>query len=196
MKYRLKGEYAYQAWPESVHSARTLRKIARSHELGRNHLVSASVVMTAFSFEAFTHTLGPEAYGQEAWSAAVRPAERDTTENKLKMIGRKFGVPVNYGAEPWRKVKLLLKARSDLAHPKDRPWPVNGVYEAESEEALSVDIAAIIRKEHLPLHDLDILDALVEQTEPLLLQMWAASGRNRHILSGWGGTLWSISAAR
>jgi len=71
---RAKGRAPYASWPAMCHAAASLRNTARDHRVGSNHTISAALVMTAFSVEAFIQTIGPEVL-PETWDAGDKPVE-------------------------------------------------------------------------------------------------------------------------
>lgn len=191
-RFRIRGKFDFQAWPETSHSARVLRKIARETAEGHTHIVSAALVMTAFSVEAFAKTLGPAVYG-DAWNAAPRPAERFPIKIKVKDIARARGITVDYGARPWKDLASLMTARDALAHPGPHPRPVDDVVEAVDGVHARLLCDDIIRREYRPLHDIDVLDEVADRVEAGLLEIWVAGGGSRNVLKAWTAGLWSVS---
>lgn len=192
--FAVKAQLRFEAWPEMSHAAKSVRKIARETVVGHNHLVSAAVALTAFSVEAFIQTVGPMAYG-DAWTQAVKPAERNPLEVKLKHIGRFYEVRISYGERPWSDVKRLIKARDRLAHPKPGLEDVAVTFKAkDSDDARQRADAHLWKKLH-PLHDIDLLDEVAERVEVALLAIWIKAGMNPHALKGWNKGMFSVSRA-
>lgn len=78
--------------------------------MGSNHTISAALVMTAFSVEAFIQTVGPEVL-PDTWIAGDKPVERWRALDKLKAIGKATEIAVDYGSLPWSNIKELFQAR-------------------------------------------------------------------------------------
>lgn len=171
-----------------------MRKYAKETEIGKAHLIAAAVAMTAFSFEAFVQTLGPDAYGDE-WSQHPRPAERLPVRVKLKRIGKRFGLPVSLGIAPWRDLSLIIDARDRAAHPSPEIVRVREIVFAEDPSAALQRARDQVFAKVNPMHDIDRLDAASNQIEAGLVEIWVASGRKRHALKGWHQALWSVSPA-
>lgn len=193
MKYRVKGHYIYQAWPETAHAARSMRKIARETRVGHNHALTAAIVMTAFAVEAFCQALGPDVFGDD-WFVGKPPRERLPVKVKLKCIGKRFGVQVNYGSRPWKDVAALLGARDELAHPKPEVRVSKFVVEAVDGDAARQKYQDGVFRAFHPLHDIDELDRVAAEVEEGLLCIWEASGGRPHMLDSWSMGTWSISA--
>jgi hypothetical protein len=171
-----------------------MRKIARNTQAGHNHALTAAIVMTAFSIEAFVQTLGPDVYG-EAWASERRPAERFPVKNKLKDIGKAHGVPVDFGAKPWKQAAALLAARDALAHPKPEPRRTNIVFEAVDQEAAIAESREAAFASYHPMHNIDLLEGVAAEVEEGLLLIWKASGGSPHVLKAWGMGVWSVTSA-
>ncbi|MCW0447214.1 hypothetical protein [Xanthomonas sacchari] len=190
--FRVQGDSDYEAWPETVHAARSMRRIARSTRVGHAHALTAAVVMTAFSIEAFVQTVGPSFYGL-AWTAKPRPAERLPIREKLKHIGREVGVPVDYGAQPWKQAADLLSARDALAHPKPESRGATiDLQAADADEAIA-KWRDLTFARHNPMHNIDALDRVATDIEGALLAIWTASGRSGDVLTTWGMTMWQVT---
>lgn len=190
--YRIKGDFHYQAWQETTHSARILRSIARDTTSGHTHVVAAAVVATAFSIEAFAQTLGPRAYG-ESWTSGDRPGERHPIKLKIKTIAAKFGVVVDYGMHPWKDIADLLSARNTAAHPAPHPRPIDELFEAADEHIARMAAGDVVFKKFHPLHDIDVLDETAAKVEEALVQIWIASGGDRKVLSWWPSGRFSLT---
>jgi hypothetical protein len=171
-----------------------MRKIARQTRAGHNHALSAAIVMTAFSVEAFVQTLGPDAYGA-AWTALPRPAERLPVKDKLKHIAKTLNVPIDYGKSPWKQTLELLRARDSLAHPKPHPRPTNIVFEAVDGDDARLRSRDVAFFEYNPMHDIDLLDRVADEIQAGLITIWNASGGNPHVLKAWGMGLWTVTEA-
>lgn len=171
-----------------------MRSYAAAATVGQAHYIAAAVVMTAFSVEAFVQTLGPQVYGED-WTRHPRPAERLPVKVKLKCIGKHFGRPVSYGADPWRDLARLMEARDRAAHPRPEEVPVREVVDAE-DATVALDQArtsAFIRAN--PMHDIGALDTAANSIEAGLIEIWVASGGTRHVLKGWRQGVWGVSLA-
>ena len=185
MKVRAAGSAPYLPWPEMRHSAKTLRKIAREFPLGSAHTISAVVVMTAFSVEAFCQTLGPVVL-REKWTNGRRPAERWPVLDKLREIGKATGNPVDYGKEPWNRIADLFKARDLLAHAKPDPRKFDREFEVPEGVDPIDAVYASLKIEFQPLHNLQKLDSLAAEIDSALLPIWVAAGNSDYSFT-WHG---------
>jgi hypothetical protein len=175
------------------HAAASLRKTAREHRVGSNHIISAALVMTAFSVEAFIQTLGPEIL-PDTWGAGDGPVERCGVLDKLKAIGKATGIAVDFGSSPWSGIKELFQARDRLAHakPDDREFElvVTITDGADERDALT----PALEEQFQPLHNLDKLDALAQEIDGALLAVWVAAGHDEFSFTWHGTNSWSLTA--
>jgi len=199
-RVRFEGEQHYLPFPHIHHAAATLRKLARTTDLGRNHLESAALVMTAFAVEAFCQTLGPQVLGSD-WTnppqGSKRPIERWSVADKLKAIGRAVGVPVDLGQAPWSLVVDLMTARDELAHAKH-------LSSARTTINLTLDVPASVdpydvirhhlRDQMFPLHNITVLDSLAAEIDAGLRRLWTAAGHPDHAFDQAGMTHWTGTA--
>jgi hypothetical protein len=199
-KVRFEGAQHYLPFPHIHHAASTLRRLARSAEVGRYHLESAALVMTAFSVEAFCQTLGPEVLGS-VWTAppagSKRPIERWSVTDKLKAIGKAVGVHVELGQDPWSLVVALMRARDELAHAKhiaSERTSINLTLDVPDGTDPYDVVAAHVRDQMFPLHRIDRLDVLASEIDAGLLRLWEAAGHSAHTFDQSGMTSWTAKA--
>jgi hypothetical protein len=188
-----KGLAPYAPWPVMRHAAASLRKTAREHRVGSNHTISAALVMTAFSVEAFIQTVGPEVL-PDTWIAGDKPVERWRVLDKLKAIGKATEIAVDYGSLPWSNIKELFQARDRLAHakPDDREFElIVSVPDGADERDV---LTAALEEQFQPLHNLDKLDALAQEIDGALLAVWVAAGHDEFSFTWHGMNSWSLTA--
>ena len=190
---RAQGRAPYAPWPAMRHAAASLRKVAHEHQMGSNHTVSAALVMTAFSVEAFIQSVGPEVL-PETWNAGDKPVERWRVLDKLKAIGAATGVAIDFGSSPWSGIKELFQARDRLAHakPNDREFDFIVTIPDGADEWDVVNAA--VEEKFQPLHDLDKLDALAKEIDVALLAIWVAAGHDEFSFTWHGMSYWSLTA--
>jgi hypothetical protein len=192
-KVRAKGRAPYAPWPVMRHAAASLRKVAREHQRGSNHTISAALVMTAFSVEAFIQSVGPGVL-HDTWTAGDKPVERWRVLDKLKAVGNATGIAVDFGSSPWSGIKDLFQARDRLAHakPDDREFDFIVTIPDGADEWDVVNAA--VEEQFQPLHNLDKLDALAQEIEGALLGIWVAAGHDEHSFTWHGMNSWSLTA--
>ena len=106
----------YRPFGMLMHAARSLGEIGQSGQKGSGWANVGGLVLLAFGIEAFCQEQGPKLF-EEAWPGADG-VERKPVHAKLKLIGAKLGVVVDYGKHPWSDIRALLRVRDSLAHPK------------------------------------------------------------------------------
>ena len=182
------GDHDYRPWPELRHAAASLRKIAAEYEPGSAHTTTAALVMMAFSVEAFVQTLGPGVLKEE-WTQGKRPAERWPVTQKLKEIGRKLSVRVDYGKCPWKDIKDLLEARDDLAHAKPALREASGTIEVLPGGGVAPDaFRPPLIERYEPFHNLDVLNRLARVIDDALLPLWVAAGNDKRTFTMHGAS--------
>jgi hypothetical protein len=190
---RIQGAFPYLPWPEMRHAAWSLRRVAREHPRGSAHTISAAVVMTAFSVEAFCQTLGPMVLASR-WTAEKRPAERWPVLKKLKEIGKAVSVSVDYGKEPWKGISELFDARDRLAHAKLDSGETDRVIDVPNGIDPVDHLYQLLDEEFQPLHDLDKLDQLAGQIDDALRPIWVGAGNSEDLFAWKGMRHWNVTA--
>lgn len=189
----ISGDHDYRPWPELRHAAASLRKIAANYEPGSAYTIMAALVMMAFSVEAFVQTLGPEVLSDE-WTQEERPAERWKVTKKLKEIGRKLGVPVDYGESPWQDIKALFEARDDLAHAKPALREASGRVEILPGGGVAPDaFRPLLIERYQPFHNLDVLNRLAQVIDHELLTLWIAAGKDERRFTMHGASAYVVT---
>ena len=105
-------ERQVRTYAEMWHTSKCLLKKGQENALGSTHQFMASLVFTAFSFEAYLNHIGPKIF--ECW----QDLERLGPKEKLNVITERVGLKVNYGVRPWQVMKDLFGFRNDIAHGK------------------------------------------------------------------------------
>ncbi|MEW9571327.1 hypothetical protein ABQJ54_06165 [Rhodanobacter sp. Si-c] len=198
-KVRFKGEQPYLPFPHIHHAAKTLRKLAGTTEMGRYHLESAALVMTAFAIEAFCQTLGPEVFG-EKWTNPPdggRAMERCSVKAKLKAIGETVNVPVSFGLRPWSLIAELMQARDDLAHGKPLPPELTKI-DVTLDVPDGIDpydlVRAHMRNLMFPMHRIDRLETAADEIDTGLRRLWVAAGNPDYTFAQGSMSSWSATA--
>ena len=199
-KVRFKGEQRYLPFPHIHHVAQSLRRSARTTEVGRYHLEAAALVMTAFAVEAFCQSLGPDVLGA-AWTTSPDskkpPIERWSLKDKLKAIGKAVNEPVDFGQKPWSLISDLMNARDELAHGRHLSserttinWTLDVPDGADPYDVLR----GHLRDSLFPLHQIDRLEAVTKEIDAGLLRLWVSAGNPDYTFDQTGMTSWSAVA--
>jgi len=99
-------------YTEFWHTSYCLIELAKEDPKGSTHQFRASLVFTAFAFEAYLNHIGPKIF--KSWDAL----ERLSPKNKTNVIAEKIGVVVDFGQMPFQIIRELFKFRNDIAHGK------------------------------------------------------------------------------
>jgi len=188
-KIRVSGHYRYLPWPEMRHAAAALRHVAHTHVEGSAHVITACVVLTAFSVEGFCQTLGPEIFKAE-WEGRGGK-ERLPVLKKLKAIGHALGVKVIYGEKPWSAIREVMEARDELAHPKPAVRKTDEVIRTAGNLDTRDQLHVLLNAKYKPLHNLEALANAARNIDEGLLQIWIAFGESEHTFKMPGGSVWS-----
>jgi hypothetical protein len=101
-------------YTEFWHTSYCLLEKGQKNAEGSFHQFMASLVFTAFSFEAYLNHIGPKIF--RCWDCLDRLGPKE----KLAIIAEKIGLEVDYGKRPWGILKELFGFRNDIAHGKSR----------------------------------------------------------------------------
>ena len=99
-------------YTEFWHTSYCLLELAKEDPKGSIHQFRASLVFTAFAYEAYLNHIGPKIF--KSWDAL----ERLSPKQKTNVIAEKLSVVVNYGEMPFQIIRELFKFRNDIAHGK------------------------------------------------------------------------------
>lgn len=112
--FRVRHEYRPVA--ELLHGSWSLRDSARRDPIGAHWKCMGSLVLLAFSLEAFCQRVGPDLFKAD-WLKGKK-VEGLGLKRKLTAIGENVGVDVDFNVAPWQGIARLYAARSGLAHAK------------------------------------------------------------------------------
>ena len=105
-------ERTVNTYAEFWHTSKCLLKKGAEQKEGSFHQFMASLVFTAFAFEAFLNHIGPKVFS--CWDDLERLAPKE----KLSVLSEKLQVDVSYGRRPWQVMRRLFGFRNDIAHGK------------------------------------------------------------------------------
>lgn len=112
--YEVHATGEFKPAPQFLHASQCLREMAATEGLqGRLWAGLGSLIVLAFAVEGFCNTYGEQFFGED-W----KNHEREPPIDKLRLIGAKAHVRVDFGRQPWQDVKKLLQLRNELAHPR------------------------------------------------------------------------------
>jgi hypothetical protein len=95
-------------------TSRSLLESGKSDERGSYYQFLASLVFSAFAFEAFLNHIGEHLFS--SWPELER---RLSHRAKLALIGERLNVPIDYGRLPWQIIPKLFGFRDKVAHGKN-----------------------------------------------------------------------------
>lgn len=173
------------------HAAGCLRDIAENGTQGSAWAGVGGIVLLAFSVEAFCQQFGPEVF-PDTWEGR-KGVERFPVLDKLKAIGRKAGVQVDYGLHPWADIKALIEVRDSLAHPKptDQSAALKLVLTAEEEAQLHT--RSFIKMPWEIMAEPATAARVAEEVEQALATLLEALGHHRYELELLGTGSYSFS---
>lgn len=128
-------------------------KKAEADVKGRNLMLAASMVFSAFKLEAFFNHIGQ--LKVPSWNLVER---KITPIDKLLFISDYLGVTVDFGKPPFQTIKRMFRFRDALAHGKSQELNEETIQYLEEEEIpslpmtnwekeISVDTAKIFKKD-------------------------------------------------
>ena len=99
-------------YAELWHGSRVLLERAQAEPKGSKWLWMGSLLLTAFSFDAYLNHIGPEV--SECWDAL----EVLSPEGKLSIVCEKLEIDLPSDRRPRQTIHELIKFRNNLAHGK------------------------------------------------------------------------------
>jgi hypothetical protein len=94
------------------HTSECLLERGLEQERASFHQFMASLVFTAFSFEAYLNWLGTQVFPHWNYLERLSPKE------KLALLSDQLKVTVDDGQRPWQTIRPLFEFRNDIAHGK------------------------------------------------------------------------------
>ncbi|MGO9484152.1 MAG: hypothetical protein ACLPX9_06165 [Rhodomicrobium sp.] len=132
---KVERDREYIPFRQHWHTSNVLHDIYVKGVVGENHVLLASLVFRAFSFEAFLNHVGSKQY--QDWKTWERGKG---WKIKINKILTKRGAP-DYSLEPWCTVDPLRKFRDPIAHGHD--------LSLEDEDLVPLDQAENLSKNEL-----------------------------------------------
>src|SRR5688572_6495359 len=111
-KARVEASRTVKTYAELWHASRTLCKIATETEEGSTWTSMSSVLLTAFTLEAFFNHLGQRLF--KAWE----DMESLSPTQKFAVLCEHLNVSFPADARPGQTIRLLVRFRNALAHGK------------------------------------------------------------------------------
>jgi len=116
-KAQVSKKRTVHTYAELWHGSKVLLERSQAEMKGSKWLWMGSLILTAFSLEAYLNHIGPIIF--ECWDSL----DRLSPEGKLDIICEKLGINLDKGARPRQTVHELIKFRNNLAHGKTVPVP-------------------------------------------------------------------------
>lgn len=107
----VKKERTVRVDAELWHTSECLLLAGQECELGSAHQFRASLIFTAFAFEAYLNHIGPSLF--TTWSDIERKL---TPQGKLSLLCECLAITTDWSSRPWQSIKALFRFRNTLAH--------------------------------------------------------------------------------
>lgn len=180
-----------------LHAARSLRQLALDHEPASHWVALSGIVMLAFSVEGFCQTYGERLFSTEEWVGVDRKGiERKPVKDKLRLIGKKVGVSVDFGQKPWSDIHALLQVRDALAHPRPMEKRVAQQFWLSHEESQTFLTKDIVQFDWEILSQPVVSEQLQTNVETALSSLLTAMGVSTWELDSMGTGSYMISKVR
>lgn len=101
---------------------------AMAEESGRTLMISASMLFSAFTFEAFLNHIG------STYTNLWEFVDRLSPKNKLQVLANIKGFRVDFGSRPFQTVARMFRLRDMLAHGKTQEVHEGSVQRLEEHE--------------------------------------------------------------
>ena len=111
-KFRISTERTVYTYAEIWRASYWTKDKAEKETEGSYFQIMASLVFTAFAFEAYLNHLGEKTFS--CWD----DLESLSPKKKLNVIAEKLKIELNYGERPFQTINELFEFRNDIAHGK------------------------------------------------------------------------------
>ena len=169
----IRREREFIAYAEHLHTSYVLLQNGIENARGCNHQFLASIVFTAFTFEAFMNHVGGHEFVR--WSEI----ERSGPQKKLGEICKKLEIEANFLELPWSIIDEIFTMRNQIAHGKtealiDEQSPSIETYDQFFWEYLQPTWQSNATRENA--------QNAIEQVEKLMRIIWDKSSLPHHEL--------------
>lgn len=125
-KARMEIKRELNAYAYMNHSANVMLEIAKENKEGNYHLYKASILFTAFTFEAYLNHIGERII--KFWG----DIDRLSVESKYKVLCSGLEIGIDMGSRPFQTFKKVFDFRNKLAHGKTEFLTFSGEVTAEA----------------------------------------------------------------
>lgn len=126
-KARFKGEREVRTFADLNHGANVLFGIAKDSPRGSYYTLMASLLLSAFTFEAYLNHLGDKTF--PFW----KKIESIRVMDKYSLLCAHFKIDVDWGGRPHQTLKQLFRFRNSIAHGKSVVVVGERIVDAEAE---------------------------------------------------------------
>jgi hypothetical protein len=149
------------------HTSRCLLDRGEEQEKASYHQFMASLVFTAFTFEAYLNWLGTQIFPHWNYLERLSPKE------KLELIADHLKVSIDNGKRPWQTIKRLFGFRNDVAHGK--PEAIATETTEPNDERLDGKLGELARTDWELYCSLENAERAREDVEEILKALHAAA---------------------
>jgi hypothetical protein len=146
-----------------TNGASILREKAAANEQGSYYLTIASILFSALAFEALLNHVGSKKCA--CWNLIERKL---SPKEKLKLLGKKIELQINWNARPYQTVVKLIEYRNALAHGRSddfdvtTPVPINTqISDASVPPKAKTDWERCSTSEFAERADIDVTEIIV-----------------------------------
>ena len=130
-KTTLYGKKEIRAAAYNRIAAKFLLKLAEESKEGQLYTAQASLLMSAFTHEAFLNSLGSKIISFWTELEYLKPSQ------KLVIICKSIGLEPDYGKRPYQTLKALFEFRNTVAHGRDEEIKLQGKRVRKTRSAIS-----------------------------------------------------------
>lgn len=125
--HTISGKRVTNAAANNYLAAKNLLQLARSQEDGSFYWSMATVVFTAFTYEAFLNVVGEEVLGSEEW----KKIDRASWRKKHAAVLTALSLPSDLSSRPESTLIELFEFRNQMAHGREEELVLNGISVAD-----------------------------------------------------------------
>ncbi|MEW6657129.1 MAG: hypothetical protein AB1424_00575 [Thermodesulfobacteriota bacterium] len=126
-KAKVSKKRPVHTYSELWHGSKILLERAQAEIKGSKWLWMGSLILTAFSFEAYMNHIGPKVFS--SWETALEKTL--PPESKLEVIWERLEIDLPKNERPRQTVRDLIKFRNNVAHGKTVPIEENTTPDAD-----------------------------------------------------------------
>lgn len=165
------GEREVRTYADLNHAANVLIKKSEESEKGSFYTVMSSLILTAFTFEAYLNHLGEATF--DFWEEI----EFTKILNKHSILCKQLNISPDFSRRPYQTLKALFKFRNTIAHGKSKIMTSSKEVSADSDP---FELGKDIKTEWEEYCTLENAKKAKEDIEEIIIELNDEAGLGKH----------------